>query len=43
MKPAPATTLAVLARHDVELGWTRVGWTRVGGGPETAGPVRPVI
>ena len=33
----------VLARRDVQLGWTRVGGSEACGGPETAGPVRLVI
>ena len=33
----------VLARRDVEPGWTRVGGSEACGGPETAGPVRLVI
>lgn len=33
----------VLARRDVELGWTRVGGSEACGGPGTAGPVRLVI
>ena len=31
---------SVLARRDVEPGWTRVGGSEACGGPETAGPVR---
>ena len=34
---------SVLARRDVELGWTRVGGSEACGGPGTAGPVRLVI
>jgi hypothetical protein len=33
----------VLARREVELGWTRVGGSEACGGPATAGPVRLVI
>ena len=31
---------SLLARRDVEPGWTRVGGSEACGGPETAGPVR---
>ena len=31
---------SVLARREVDLGWTRVGGSEACGGPATAGPVR---